>query len=101
MRILAVFLGFAVVFAGPARAHDVSQSDSKVEIQGREVRVSLTLNVKELQNPVIPSGRLDLDKEIGRIFEAVQRHYFVQSPAAPLETTLEKYSVLAEPLIQL
>lgn len=100
MRFPAMLLCL-VVSAGLACAHDVSRSDSKVEIQGREVRVSLTLNVKELQNPVIPSDPLNLDKEISRIFDAVRSHYFVTSPAVPIETTLEKHSVLAGSLIQL
>jgi hypothetical protein len=101
MRALALVVSLAVILAGPALAHDVSRSDSKVEIQGREVRVAITLNVKELQNPVVPSEPLDLDKEIGRLFSVVQQHYFVRGPATPLETTLENYSVLAGPLIQM
>ncbi len=100
MRIPATLLGLAVS-AGLAFAHDVSRSDSKVEIQGREVRVALTLNVRELQNPVIASDPLNLDQDIGRIFDAVQRHYFITSPAVPIRTTLEKYSALAGTLIQL
>jgi hydrogenase/urease accessory protein HupE len=99
MRVLAVL----VVLAGAGRllAHDVSRSDSKIEIHGGEVRVTLTLNVKELTNPVIPTDPLDLNKEIGRIFETVRQHYFVGSPAPPDQTTLEKYSVLAGPIIKL
>jgi hypothetical protein len=89
MRILAMFLGAVVLLTSPARAHDVSRSDSKVEIQGREVRVTLTLNVKELQ-----AGSED-------VFNTVQRHYFVTSPAAPVTTSLEKSSVLAGTLLQL
>ncbi len=90
IRILAISLGL-MALAGLASAHDVSRSDSKVVIQGKEVRVTLTLNVKELQNPAMASD----------IFDVVQRHYFVTSPAAPISTTLEKYSVLAGSLIQL
>jgi hypothetical protein len=103
MRVLAAFVGLAITLsmAAPSFAHDVTRSDSKIEIQGREVRVALTLNAGELQNPVIPANPLDLDKEIGRIFDIVRQHYFVSSPAPPAETTLEKYSVLAGPLIQL
>ncbi len=100
MRIPAICLGL-VICAVLACAHDVSRSDSKVEIQGREVRVTLTLNIRELQNPVIPSDPLYLDKEIGHIFDVVRSHYFITSPAVPIRTTLEKYSVLAGPLIQL
>jgi hypothetical protein len=101
MRLLAVVLGLAVVFASSAQAHDVTRSDSKVEIQGREVQVTLTLNVKELQSPVIPTDPLDLDREIGRLFDTVRAHYFLTSPALPVDATLEKYSVLAGPLIQM
>ena len=100
MRFLVVLAGMAVL-TSLACAHDPSRSDSKVEIQGREARVALTLNVKELQNPVIASDPLDLDKEIGRIFDAVRRHFLIASPALPIETRLEKYSVLAGSLIQM
>jgi hypothetical protein len=100
MRVLAVLAG-VIVLAAPACAHDVSRSDSKVEIQGREVRVALTLNVKELQYPVITAEPLALDKDVGSIFEAVRNHFFVSSPAPPIETRLENYSVLAGSLIQM
>ena len=91
MRIAAMFLALASLLA----AHDVSRSDSKVEIQGKEVRVFLTLNYKELKNPALASP------EIEPIFNAVQHHYFVSTPAAPIRTTLEKYSAIGGPLIQL
>jgi hydrogenase/urease accessory protein HupE len=101
MRFLAVCPTLLIVFAGLAYAHDVSQSDSKVEIQGKEVRVALTLNIKELRDPIVGSEPVDLNREIGRIFSTVGRHYFVSDPAEPLETRLESYSVLGGPLIQL
>src|ERR1700679_2166572 len=91
MRMVAMFLGLATL----ASAHDVSRSDSKVEIQGKEVRVFLTLNYKELQNPAFAS------EDVQSIFAAVQQHYFVGDPAAPIRTTFEKYSALGGPLIQL
>jgi hypothetical protein len=101
MRILAMALALVLAVAGPAWAHDVSRSDSKIEIQGREVRVVLTLNTKELTAPLVATDPLNLDRDIGRIFDAVERHYFVTSPAAPVETRLEKYWALAGPLVQL
>jgi hypothetical protein len=67
---------------GLASAHDVSRSDSKIEIQGREVRVTFTLNPLELVDRAAP------------VPEVVLRHYFVTSPAAPIQTTVEKYSTL-------
>ncbi|HEY3826194.1 MAG TPA: HupE/UreJ family protein [Bryobacteraceae bacterium] len=100
MRSAAILLGLAVL-AGSAFAHDVSRSDSKVEIRGREVRVALSLNIKELQNPSLPSDSIDLNKEIEPVFEAVRSHFIVRSPAFPVESRLESYSVLGGPLIQL
>ncbi len=88
MRFVAMFLGLAVLVTSQASAHDVSRSDSRVETQGREVRVFLTLNVNELQGTGIP-------------FDVVRQHYFVTSPAEPVETTLEKYSAIGGPLVQL
>jgi hypothetical protein len=101
MRCLTLLLSLAIALAGPARAHDVSRSDSKVEIQGREVRVALTLNAKELTSPVIDTNPLDLEKDSGRIFDAIQRHFFVTTPAEPIRTTLESDSILAGTLIQM
>jgi hypothetical protein len=86
MRFALAFLCFATV---SAFAHDVSRSDSKIVIQGREVRATITLNTSEIQN----SGNADLDS-------LVERHYFVTSPAVPESTTLLGYHVLAGPLIQ-
>lgn len=90
MRALAVLLAIAV--AGPAVAHDVSRSDSKIEVQGRAVRATLTLNANELRN----SGR-----DATGIFDSVRQHFFVTNPAAPIDVRLEKFSVLAGSLIRL
>ncbi|HEX4137487.1 MAG TPA: HupE/UreJ family protein [Bryobacteraceae bacterium] len=100
MRSAAILLGLFVL-SGSAFAHDVSRSDSKVEIQGREVRVALTLNLKELQNSALPSDSIDLNKEIGPVWDSVRRHFIVRSPAFPVESRLESYSVLGGSLIQL
>lgn len=94
MRIAAMLVASALAVAAPACAHDPSRSDSKVEIEGREVHVTLTLNIKELQNPADA-------QDIEHIFAAVQRHFFVTTPADPVRTTLEKYSMLAGSLLQM
>jgi hydrogenase/urease accessory protein HupE len=73
--------------AGLASAHDVSRSDSKIEIQGREVRVTFTLNPAELLNtPLVDQS--------APVPDIVLRHYFVTSPAPPVATTVGKYSIL-------
>ena len=68
--------------AGLAGAHDVSRSDSKIDIQGHEVRVTLTLNPTEL-----------LDKSAA-VPDVVLRRYFVTSQTAPVAVKVEKYSML-------
>jgi hydrogenase/urease accessory protein HupE len=98
MRFVLAFLCLATV---SAFAHDVSRSDSKIVIEGREVHATITLNVKELQNSGISGDNFDLNKEIAHIYSLVEQHYFVTSPAPPESTKLDGYSVLAGPLIQL
>lgn len=68
--------------AATASAHDVSRSDSKIEIQGKEVRVALTLNPAELKNVS------------GAIPDAILQHYSVRSPEAPVESRIESYESL-------
>ena len=91
MRPTAVLL--SLTLASAAHAHDVTRSDSKVEVERREVRVSITLNVKELQ-----SGG---DQSIEHAYDVVRQHYFVRSPAEPEDVKFEGSSVVGGPLIQL
>jgi hypothetical protein len=92
MRVLAMLFALFLIMSTSARAHDVTRSDSKIEIDGRNVRVTLTLNPRELHNTGTSSRE---------VYEAVQRHYFVRSPAAPLGAVLESYSDLAGTLVQM
>jgi len=81
----------AAALAMPCLAHDFSRSDSKIVIEGSEVRVALTLNIEEV---------LDPDKSPRHIYEIVRRHYTIRSPAVPVRTTLENQSMIGGPLIQ-
>ena len=99
MRTLAALLVLSA--AAPAFAHDVSRSDSKIEIQGREVRVTLTLNVKELLNPAIPLESFNPDRDVDLIFNAIRTHFSITSPASPANARLEGYSVPGGSLIRL
>src|SRR5947209_14593698 len=92
MRIIPVLLAFFVIAAEPAPAHDVTRSDSKIEVDGREVRVTLTLN---------PSELLNTGKSSNDVWNAVQHHYSVTSPSTPSDTTLENYSMLAGTLARM
>ena len=83
------FCVLAIAPSGFALAHDVSRSDSKIEVDGAKVRVTLTLNVTELHGIS------------GAIPDAVLQHYFVRSPAAPSQTTMESYAMLPGSLAQM
>jgi hydrogenase/urease accessory protein HupE len=71
-------------------AHNVSQSDSKLVVDGRTVQAILTLNVQELHDPAASS-----------VFDAVKRHYTVLGPEAPTETKLESSEPMAGNLLRL
>jgi HupE / UreJ protein len=89
LRRFAASCALAFALIGPALAHDVSRSDSKIEVDGKKVRVTLTLNVTELHGVA------------GPIPDAILQHYFVRSPAPPLETTVESYTLLPGSLAQM
>lgn len=74
-------LALCLMSSGMVQAHDVTRSDSKIEVQGREVRVALTLNVTEI-------------KAADPIPDAILRHYLVESPAGAPRVTVENYETL-------
>lgn len=89
MHLTALFAVLPVIaLPSVASAHDVSRSDSKVEIHGREVRVTVTLNVTELKNAR------------GPVPDIILQHYAVRSPALPLDTTVKNYSILPGNLVR-
>jgi hypothetical protein len=98
MRATVAALALLLALHAPARAHDVSRSESKINIDGREVRVVFTLNPAQLLQPVMPG---QVPAALDSIFRAVQDHYSVRSPAAPARATLEKYKLLANYLLQM
>lgn len=84
-----ILCALVAALAGSAGAHDVSRSDSKIDIEGREVRVTFTLNPTELVNPQ------------ASVPDIVLEHYFLSSPASPEKTIVESYSILPGSLAQM
>jgi HupE / UreJ protein len=82
LRHIAASCALAIALSGLALAHDVSRSDSKIEVDGAKVHVTLTLNVTELHGVS------------GPVPDAVLQHYFARSPAPTLQTTVESYTLL-------
>jgi len=97
---IRVLLAAGLAAVVPGLAHDMARSESRIEVRGREVRAVLLMNLSELREPALPfddTGRItisDLDGKIGRIYEAVKRHYVVRDPDAPVRTALERYVLI-------
>jgi hydrogenase/urease accessory protein HupE len=99
--ILALFLCCA--FSGSVSGHDISQSDSRLEVHGHEVRVAFRLNLVEL-GYVDANGNGfisydELDNSIGRVYADIKQHYVLQGPALPIQITLERYGVIEDHML--
>jgi hypothetical protein len=91
MKLALALIGMA--FAPAAFAHDVTRSDSKIEVEGKQVRVALTLNIRELR-----SGR---NTDVTHIYDMVRQHYFVLAPGDPAASRLQSSEAIGGPLLQL
>ena len=87
-------------FSAVASGHDVSQSESRIDIHGRQVRVALHLNLLELGyvdkdgNGFISYD--ELDNSIGRVYTDIKQHFVLRGPAPPIQVTLERYGVVED-----
>lgn len=70
----------AALLSVAAQAHDVTRSDSIVDVHGHDVRVTLTLNVTEI-------------KTTDSVPDAILRHYSVESPAGTPQVKVEQYEI--------
>lgn len=97
---LIMTLLLCCAFSGSVSAHDISQSESRLEVHGHEVRVAFRLNLLEL-GYVDANGNGfisydELDNSIDRVYTDIKRHYVLQGPAPPIQVTLERYGVVED-----
>lgn len=89
----------------PAYAHDLSRSESRIDINGREVRVEFKLNLLELGYvDKKGSGFIsydELDDSIARIYSDVKQHYILGGPEPPISITLVKYRVIEDHVVDM
>jgi HupE / UreJ protein len=94
----ATLFAFWQLCAVTVSAHDILRSESNLQVEGRAVRATFILNLFELRQPVVPGSPratvAQLDQSIGKIFDSVQRHYSLRTPAAPIETRLGQYTLV-------
>ena len=100
---LIVVLAMSWVFPAAVCAHDMSQSESKLEVRGRQVRVAFRLNLLELAyvdangNGFISYD--ELDSSIDRIYQEIKLHYILRGPELPVQITLERYGVIEDHIL--
>lgn len=98
-------LAIAAAFSAPALAHDLYRGESRIVIQGREVRDTLTLNLLDFpgvdQNGDKVVTKEEFDQSFDRIYEIFQQHYFLRSNGPPLRVTREHYEVFQDHVLSL
>jgi hypothetical protein len=105
IRLLAIVCVLFPAFATGASGHDVSQSESKIEVHGRDVTVSLRLNLLELPYVDLNGDGFisydELDHSIDRIYADIKQHYTLRAPALPTQITLRHYGVVEDHVLQM
>jgi hydrogenase/urease accessory protein HupE len=99
-----VVICFFVVWQ-PAYAHDLSRSESRIDVNGREARVEFKLNLIELRYvDKKGSGFIsydELDDSIARIYADVKQHYILRGPSSPTSITLVRYRVIEDHVLEM
>lgn len=93
-------LAIVLVCAASAFAHPMSNSLSRLEVDGREVRALLTIDLLELGgvdrdgNALI--GISELDAAIESVYGRLRQHYIVRAPGEPAAVSLERYEIVED-----
>lgn len=88
-----------------AFAHDLYRSESKLTIQGRVVKDTLTFNLLDFPN-VDTNGDKRVSQEefaqaFDRVYANITRHYALTSSDAPVRMTREKYELVDDHVLLL
>lgn len=103
----ALFLVVLLLTAAPVlvQAHDVSRSQSRLEVRGAEIQCSITLDLVEFPGVDVNRDAVvsyeELDPAIERIYAALKAHFFVGDPEPPIRTRVERYELLEDHLLRL
>lgn len=87
------------------QAHDVSRSQSRLDVRGVEIQGSVTLDLVEFpwidvnHDAVISYD--ELEPAIERIYAALTAHFFVGGPEPPIRTRVTRYEILEDHLLRL
>jgi hypothetical protein len=92
----------------PVAAHDISRSESSLEVRGREVDETLTVNLLDFHKLPDPDLNHDgvisyeeLDHAIEPLYAAIRSHYVVRSAELPVETIVERHTLGAGNMLRM
>jgi hypothetical protein len=71
----------------PLSAHDLARSESRLDVQGRDIGCSLTVDLLEFPAvDVDGNGKIsyeELDRSIASVFARVKEHFVLRAPDVP------------------
>jgi hypothetical protein len=86
--------------AARVSAHDLARSESRLDVQGRDVRCSLTVDLLEFPgvdadgNGVISYD--ELDRSIATVFARVKEHFLLRGPADATRIVMTEHRLVDE-----
>lgn len=94
-----------VAWGTAGHAHEFSRSESRLTVDGREIREVFVLDLLELPwTDHDRSGRIsydELDEDIERLVQLVKEHYQLRGPGAPTSTTVDRYTLIDEHVLEM
>ena len=98
-RFLRVGL-LALTCVTPLSAHDLARSESRLDVQGRDILCSLTVDLLEFPAvDVDGNGKIsyeELDRSIASVFARVKEHFVLRAPDVPTQIVMTRHEMLDE-----
>ncbi len=103
-RAAAAGMLMVLALAAP-RAHDLAQSESRLELQGTTVRSTTLVDLLELSHAdADQSGRVsydELDRGIVSVFDLVKSHLVLTAAVPPARITLERHELIDDHVLRM
>ncbi|MEQ1948481.1 MAG: HupE/UreJ family protein [Bryobacteraceae bacterium] len=100
MRKITSLVALVCLHAAGAWAHDLYRSESRLEIRGREIAATFTLNLLDFsgvdQNKDKRVTREEFDPQAERVYAELDQHYLLESNGPPVKRVREKVELFDE-----